>query len=178
MKKDNGETKIRISRNTDGMYLVWDDRQYHLGINWGIRVSNSSGYELSGRDSMGRNAYVFAIHILLHESYQDDQNKYDYEFELPVLQFTGLDSFVPQIVEGVRRCFSRTNFPYDKLQKEIGLRLEGFYNALASRMRDMKHNIQCITQVFEQPVFMPKSIYGDPESELNLKVITLKENAK
>lgn len=173
-KKLNDEkelSRIEISRNVDGMYILFNERQYHLAINWGIGVNNESGFEK--RDG---NGYVFNFRIVLHESAQDDQNRFDYPVNVNVADYRGRDSFVPQLLDGVQRCFSRTSFPYTKFQKHIIKRLEGFFEALDMRLRDMKHNYACITQVFEQPVYMPKSIYGNPDSNINYEIVLVDES--
>lgn len=118
------------------------------------------------------------MRVILNETTDDDSNKYEHSFELPVSKYVGLDSFEPKLVDAVERCFSRTNFPYARVKKEVLSRLSGFSEAINIRFRDIKHNIRNITQIFEQPAYMPKSIYGDPESPMNRFTIILKPTVK
>jgi hypothetical protein len=150
---------IKIGINRDGMMLRWDDG-YEMGIHlcWGIRAGG--GHEKISLCGNECNAYEFTV-VWVVDSIDSsgERNNFHERSSLPMEEYKTRDSYMSLVAEGLHKIFIRAGRDDGEWEGYLLKKFSPFFDALDERFGDMVLNISLVTQVFEQPVYIPERDY-------------------
>jgi hypothetical protein len=158
---------IKLQINRDGMCGKWEDG-YELGIRlrWGIyahgeyeRIALSGGKDGNNFDFVMRWC-VDAI------DGGGERNTYCESCRLPMADYRSRDSYMPSLSESLHKIMIRAGRVDGDVESFLLKAFGPFFDALEHRFDDMVTNISLVTQVFEQPIYIPEMVYRDMEKDL------------
>jgi hypothetical protein len=158
---------INLRINRDGVCVKWEDG-YELGIHlhWGI--STRSDYErLSLGGGGDGNHYDFVMEWTVDSvDGTGERNRYRETCRLPMGEYHGRDSYVGLVSEALSKILAKAGRGDSECGAYLLKTFSPFFDALEYRFSDMVTNISLVTQVFEQPIYIPENVYGGMDKEL------------
>jgi hypothetical protein len=158
---------INLRINRDGVCVKWEDG-YELGIHllWGI--STRSSYErLSLGGSGDGNNFDFVMEWTVDSvDGNGERNRYRENCRLPMGEYHSRDSYVGLVSEALSKILVKVGRGDSECGTYLLKTFSPFFDALEYRFRDMVTNISLVTQVFEQPIYIPETVYGSMDKEL------------
>jgi hypothetical protein len=158
---------INLQINRDGVCVKWEDG-YELGIHllWGIQ--SLSTYErvavVSGGD--GNNFNFVMAWTFDSVDGNGERNPYRESCRLPIGEYHGRDSYVGLLSETLSKILVKAGRGDSEFGSYLLKTCSPFFDALEYRFSDMVTNISLVTQVFEQPIYIPENVYGGMVKEL------------
>jgi hypothetical protein len=164
---DLQNSRMDLQINRDGVCVKFGDG-YELGIHlhWGI--STPSTYErvtLGG--SNGGNNFEFVMRWKVDTvDGKGERNQYQEPCRLPMGDYHCRDSYVGLLSEALTKVLIRAGRGDGECVACVVKTFSPFFDALDHRFSDMVTNISLVTQVFEQPIYIPEAVYGGMEKEI------------
>jgi hypothetical protein len=158
---------MNLQINREGVCVKWEDG-YELGIHlhWGI--STRSAYErfAVGGGKAG-NDFDFVMRWSVDSvDGNGERNRYQESCRLPMGEYHGRDSYAGLLSETLSKILLRAGRGDGEFGSYLLKTFSPYFDALEHRLRDMVTNISLVTQVFEQPIHIPESVYGGMVKEV------------
>jgi hypothetical protein len=153
--------------NRDGVCVKWEDG-YELGIHlhWGISTRSEYEHLAVGGEKAGNN-FEFVMRWKVDSvDGNGERNRYQESCRLPMGEYHGRDSYVSLLSETLSKILVRAGRGDGEWGSYLLKTFSPFFDALEYRFDDMVTNISLVTQVFEQPIYIPESVYGGMAKEL------------
>jgi hypothetical protein len=81
-------------------------------------------------------------------------------------EYRSRDSYVSLLSEALSKILVKAGRGDSECGSYLLKTFSPFFDALEYRFSDMVTNISLVTQVFEQPIYIPETVYGGMEKEL------------
>jgi hypothetical protein len=161
------ENMMNLQINRDGVCVKFGDG-YELGIHlhWGI--STPSTYErmaLGGGNDGNNFEFAMSWNVDTVDG-AGERNRYRESCRLPIGEYHGRDSYVGLLSEALTKVLVRAGRGDGECTAYLLKTFSPFFDALDHRFSDMVTNISLVTQVFEQPIYIPETVYGSMVKEI------------
>lgn len=158
---------IRIHRNIDSVILKWDDDyEACFRVRWGIvaKLGADSTPTCTGSKTSDYNLIIrWAIDT---SDVNGDRGSYDPAIIIGLEQYHSRDSYISWMYAELHTVLVRLGREDVELEKQIIKMCGPLFDMLDIKLNNTLVNIDLVTQIFEQCVYMSNSVYEQLENEL------------
>jgi hypothetical protein len=163
----NRRENMDLQINRNGVCVKFEDG-YELGIHlhWGINsLSTYERMTIGGWKDGNNFEFVMRWNVDTVDG-NGERNRYHESCRLPIGEYHGRDSYVGLLSEALSKVLVRAGRGDGDCAAYLVKTFSPYFDALEYRFSDMVTNISLVTQVFEQPIYIPETVYGGMVKEI------------